>query len=115
MLHVSCALNVLTAECTIASLPRTAGSAIDAAAAAAQDADVGASAARLLPGMLGSRHASASRSLVAAPDGHPLLGSVPGFDAGRVVLAVGAPQHAPALARAGAFTAACAQERWMAH
>ncbi len=68
---------------------------------------MGAAAARLLPGMLGLRHASASRSLVAAPDGHPLLGSVPGFDAGRVVLAVGAPQHAPALARAGAFTAAC--------
>ena len=75
--------------------------------AAAADARLSAAAALLLPRSLGRRLGTAAdtpprRVVPIAPDGLPLLGSLPDFDAGRVALLVADTQHALGLARTGA-------------
>ena len=62
-----------------------------------------AAAARLVPA-LGQAGVAATyaRVVPAAPDGLPLLGCVPGFEEGRVMVAIGEMQHALGFARAGA-------------
>lgn len=83
------------------------GSANSASAAAAEDASVAAAAAQLVSTLTQGAAAKTSARLVpAAPDGLPLFGYAPGFEQGRILVAVGEMQHALGFARSGALPCA---------
>ena len=50
---------------------------------------------------------TSARIVPAAPDGLPLFGYAPGFEAGRIVVAVGEMQHTLGFARSGALRLCC--------
>ena len=82
---------------------RSSGFPRPAAAVVAQDAAVAAAASQLIPALRqGVAMPDSKRVVPVAPDGLPLFGYVPGFDTGRVVVAVGEMQHALGFARTGA-------------
>ena len=73
------------------------------AADAAQDAAVATAASQLIPALRqGVAMPASKRAVPVAPDGMPLFGYVPGFDTGRVVVAIGEMQNALGFARTGA-------------
>jgi hypothetical protein len=56
---------------------------------------------------------TSARLVPAAPDGLPLFGYAPGFEEGRIVVAVGEMQHALGFARSGASRSCCSVLLWL--